>query len=190
MNRLKVAVIGHSSRNSITPKAKEFSNKIIEFVRKYDYSCLSGGCNGIIEYVNKELSSSGNSVIYYSPSKSIEEHNKLYDINFPNAQSKHFDCGDDLNFSFIYRSLELIKDSDIVVCFYGTWGTLGELDFAVMLGKTIIFIEEPGRQQLHDIYKIIDNLSEYNYNEKVYVAKDDKELELILEKVREDFDKR
>ena len=190
MNRLKVAVIGHSSRNSITPMAKKFSSKVIDFVRKHDCICCSGGCNGIIEFVNKELSSSGNSVVYYSPSKNIEEHNKLYDINFPNVESKHFDCGDDLNFNFIYRSLELIKDADIVVCFYGTWGTLGELDFAVMLGKTIVFIEEPGRQQLKDIYKIIDNLSEYNYNERVYVAKDEDELEIILEKVRESFDNR
>ena len=30
----------------------------------------------------------------------------------------HFDTGDDLNYNFIYRSLELIKDSDIVICFY------------------------------------------------------------------------
>lgn len=189
MNSLKLGVIGHSSANSVTPKAVQFSEKIIEFIKKYNCTCYSGGCNGIIEHINNKLHADGNKVKYYSPCKTLDEHNKLYNLSQLNVESAHFETGDDLNYNFIYRSLELIKDSDVVICFYGTWGTLGELDFAVMLGKTIIFVEESNRCQLYDIYKIIDGLSEYNYNEKVYVAKDPDELGSILEQVRIGFDK-
>jgi len=190
MNKLNITVIGHTSKNSITPMAKQYAEKIINFIKKYDYVCCSGGCNGIIEYINTKLHDNGNSIKYYSPCKSFDEHNTLYNLSLQNANSVHFDNDNDLNYNFIYRSLELIKDSDIVICFYGTWGTLGELDFAVMLGKTIIFVEEPNRTQLLNMYNTITSLSEYNYNEKVYVTKSDNELEQILEQVRLDFDKR
>lgn len=188
MSKCKIAVIAHTSPNSRTKEAYEYADKIIEFIKNGEYTYNCGGCNGIIEYISENLSDKGGDVVYYSPSKNLEEHNKLYNLNIPNVKSVHFNTEEDLNYNFIYRSLEMIKNSDIVICFYGTWGTLGELDFAVMLGKTIIFIEESERNHMQEIYNRITELSEYDYNEKVYYAKNAQDLEKVLIKARNNFE--
>jgi len=184
MNKLKLAIIGHSSNNSVTECAKLYANALVDFVNHHDCILCSGGCNGIIEYVNNAISLK-DKILYYSPCKTLAEHNELYHLNMSDVTSNCIDdnISKDLNYNFIYRSLEMINDVDVVICFYGTWGTLGELDFAVMLGKKIIFVNENNRNQMLEIYKTIDNLSEYEYNERVYTPNTIEEFRQTLEKL-------
>lgn len=189
MSNFKIAIIGHSSKNSLNDNACSYADEIIKFIEKYNIVCCSGGSNGAVEYINTKLNKDKCDVVYFSPCKDINEHNKLYNLKPDNVRSYHYNnIKDNINYGFIYRSLELIQHVDLVICFYGTWGTLAELCFAVMLGKKIIFVLEKDRVQLKDIYQMINKINEYDYHEHVDFVFSKQELINCLEKVGRDIE--
>lgn len=187
MNKMNICVIGNSNNKVVTNKTKEFADVIIEYILKNNHNLFSGGCNGIIEYINNCLCKKNKTVTFYSPAFDAKSHNTTYNLNFDKNVDYIFeqDKSKHLSYRFINRSLKMIENSDVIVCFYGMWGTLYELTFAVMLGKKIIFVCEENKNLMVEIYQNVSKLNKYNYNETAFFADSSQNLKSCLEEINQ-----
>ena len=118
---------------------------------------------------------------YYNSDLSLSEiaENKNIKMRYlkPSKASK--------NAKFLYRSVDLVDEADLVICFKGTWGTLSELVFAVMCSKKILFLNIDGdNETLKEIYNLMQKINLYNWHESFIEVNSISKLKEELEKFK------
>ena len=178
---MKIAIIGNSNANAVTENAITYADMIVDYLSKNNGTLVDGGCNGIIEYANKLAEEKKIELELYSPATNLANHTQIYDYECKSAKYIfEKDENKSLNFRFINRSLPLVECADVVFTFYGMWGTLSELVFATMLGKKIVFLLEENKEHLKKVYDFVAEYNNFDYQEKIFVVNNPKELENLL----------
>ena len=165
----KICVVGHANNISINEKNKEWAKVISKFIVDNNYQLTTGGCIGIPELVANYVIEMGGNVLAYSPGTSPNEHITEFGFaenkNIKMRYLKETDSGK--NAKFLIRSVDLVEDADLILCFKGTWGTLSELVFAVMCSKKILFLNiEKDNETLKEIYYLMKKINLYEWNEQ------------------------
>ena len=181
----KICVIGHANNISVNEKNTKWAEIIADWTVKNNYIATTGGCIGIPELFANKVVEKGGKVLAYSPALDVSEHiteygfaeNKNIEMRYlkPTKASK--------NARFLIRSIDLVEEADLVVCFKGTWGTLSEIVFAVMCSKQIVFLNIDGDNNvLKQVYDLMDSINLFDWKEKVVEINTEKELKKVLEK--------
>lgn len=182
-----ICVVGHANNISINEKNTKWAKAVADFVLENNYQLTTGGCIGIPELVANDVAARGGNVLAYSPGFNASEHvtdfgfaeNKNIKMRYlkPSKASK--------NAKFLYRSVDLVDEADLVICFKGTWGTLSELVFAVMCSKKILFLNIDGdNETLKEIYSLMQKINLYNWHESFIEINSISKLKEELEKFK------
>ena len=164
-----ICVIGHANEISVNENNSKWADVIVEWIYKNNFRLTTGGCIGIPEIVAKKLLKMGGKVLAYSPARNERENITEYGFSTNQGMEMKYLVGNNSskNARFLYRSIDLIEDADLVICFKGTWGTLSEIVFAVMCGKKILFLNiDNDNNDLKKIYEIMQNINLTDWNEK------------------------
>lgn len=181
----KICVIGHANNISVNEKNTKWADIIADWTVKNNYTATTGGCIGIPELFANKIIEKGGKVLAYSPAFNIEEHITAYGFGEnKNIKMRYLQPSKSSeNARFLIRSIDLIEEADLVVCFKGTWGTLSEIVFAVMCSKPILFLNIDGDNKvLKQIYDLMKTINLYDWKEKVVEIRSEEELKKVLEK--------
>lgn len=183
----KICVVGHANNISINEENKKWAKVVADYVVENGYQLTTGGCIGIPELVANYVVEMGGDVLAYSPGTSVNEH--ITEFGF--AENKNIkmrylkETGASKNAKFLIRSVDLVEDADLVVCFKGTWGTLSELVFAVMCSKKILFLNiDKDNETLKQVYQLMQKINLYEWNEKFIEVDSIEKLKNELEKFK------
>ena len=184
-----ICVVGHANNISINEENKKYAKIIADYVIENNYQLTTGGCIGLPELVANEVAERGGKVLAYSPGFNASEH--VTDFGF--AENKNITMRylkpskATKNAKFLYRSVDLVDEADLVICFKGTWGTLSELVFAVMCSKKILFLNIDGdNETLKQIYNLMQKINLYDWHEKFIEVESTKKFKEELEKFKKE----
>lgn len=180
-----ICVIGHANNTSVNETNSKWADVLVEWCLKNNHQLTTGGCVGIPEIVANKMFERGGKVLGYSPG--VDENEHITEFGFSGNKDIKMryikPTNASRNAKFLIRSIDLIDDADLVVCFRGTWGTLSEIVFAVMCSKQILFLNIDGDNNvLKEIYDLMQTINLYDWHEKFVEVKS-------IEKFKEELEK-
>lgn len=180
-----ICVIGHANNISVTDETKKLANIVTNWILKNNFRATTGGCIGIPELVANAVSERKGHVLAYSPAIDVLEHITEYGF----AENKNIEMRylkgstASKNARFLIRSIDLVEEADLVVCFNGTWGTLSEIVFAVMCGKQILFLNvNKNNETLKKVYELMEGINLTDWGNKFVEVTSEEQLQQELEK--------
>lgn len=127
---IRIGVIGQSGE--IPPELQELAEEIGREIAQRGAILLTGGTNGVMEFVSKGAKAAQGLVVGILPGDTMDRANQYIDIPI------------NTGLSFDYRSLILVHSSDALIMVGGGNGTLGELSAAYLNLKPVVILEPSG----------------------------------------------
>lgn len=184
----KICVIGHEKAVSATPATKEYAQIVSQWIIDNNFQATTGGCTGIPELVSSFVSKNGGNVKAYSPAFDLEEHKEVYGFReMENVEMQYLSrSNSSLGARFLIRSINLVEEADLVVCFNGTWGTLSEIVFAIMCAKQILFLNiEGANNTLKKVYDLMEAINLKPWHQTLVEVTSKQQLKEELEKFKQ-----
>jgi len=146
--RTRVGIIGGNSPDLTSKKNAETMGRLIA---REGYMLVNGGMKGVMEASAKGAKSEGGFVIAILPGKSIDDANEFVDIAIPTGLG-------------YMRNPMVILNSDVIIAIDGSYGTLSEIAYAKIYGKTVFGLDTwniKGVVSLSSPEEIIKNIKNY-----------------------------
>jgi uncharacterized protein (TIGR00725 family) len=121
MRKKQVVVIGSSDESASMPEAITIG----QFIAEKGYVLITGGRGGIMEAVSRGAAESGGTVIGILPGENIDSANRYCSVVVPTG------------IGFARNAINVLA-ADVVVAIGGQSGTLTELAYSRLYGKTLI----------------------------------------------------
>jgi uncharacterized protein (TIGR00725 family) len=135
MNKPKVT-IGVIGGNTITEEDSVLAYDVGKHIAQNDAILVCGGLGGTMEAVSRGAAENGGLVIGILPGEDKSSANSFVHIALPSGMG-------------ISRNILVVRFSDVLIAFPGSYGTLSEISFALALQKTVIYM--PGAWNLTKI---------------------------------------
>jgi uncharacterized protein (TIGR00725 family) len=119
--RHRVGIIGGNDPDTVSLKNAE---RMGQLVAENGYILVNGGKKGVMEASAKGAKSAGGLVIAILPGDTVEEVNPYVDIAIPTGLG-------------YMRNNVVVLNSDILVAIDGSYGTLSEIAYTQIHGKTV-----------------------------------------------------
>jgi hypothetical protein len=113
------------------------------FVAANNAVLVCGGLSGIMEAASKGAHENNGLVIGFLPGDSKAAANPFVHLAIPTAMG-------------IARNVLVVRASDVIIAFPGSYGTLSEIGLALSLGKTVVYM--PGTWDLKKIAPVDSGL--------------------------------
>lgn len=123
--RKRVAIIGGSAPE---PKHLLIAEEMGRLIAKNGYVLVNGGLSGVMEASARGARTQGGLVIGILPGQSIQEANAFTDIAIATGLGH-------------LRNALVVMNADVLVAIDGECGTLSEIAYAQVYGKTVFGIE-------------------------------------------------
>jgi uncharacterized protein (TIGR00725 family) len=132
---MKIAIFS-SADSVMSNNNKELALGIINYLKKYNVTLVTGGSLGIPGFMIEEYKKIGGNAIMYSPDPCSISHKKRHD----NHDIHHYD---QIIFGtgFTQRSLKMINNVDGAIALNGRTGTLCEILIAIEESLPVIVID-------------------------------------------------
>ena len=127
---LRIGVIGQSGK--ISEQVREISEQVGREIAMKGAILLTGGGDGVMEAASKGAKENNGLVVGILPGDSLDYANEYIDIPITTG------------LAFDYRSLILVRSSDVIIMIAGGNGTLGELSAAYLNEKPVVVVETTG----------------------------------------------
>ena len=142
MNNRKIT-IGVIGGNVVDEKTSETAYNVGKHIAMNNAVLVCGGLGGVMESASKGAYENGGMVLGILPGESKQDANKFISLAIPTG----FGAG---------RNIIVVRASDVLIAFPGSYGTLSEISFALTIGKTVVYM--PGSWDLKKIGKIDSSL--------------------------------
>jgi uncharacterized protein (TIGR00725 family) len=104
---------------------------------------VCGGLGGVMEAASRGAAENGGTIIGILPGESKDDANPYVTV----AVATGLGVG---------RNILVVRASDVLIAFPGSYGTLSEISFALSIGKTVVYM--PGTWDLRKIGRIDSSL--------------------------------
>lgn len=138
MSKLKIS-IGVIGGNSVTEENSILAYEVGMHIAHNNAILVCGGLGGTMEAASKGAAENGGLVVGVLPSENKTDANPFVHIALPTGFG-------------LSRNIFVVKFSDVLIAFPGSYGTLSEIAFALTVGKTVIYM--PGTWNLSKIGQI------------------------------------
>ena len=138
--KITIGVIGGHETDE---KNATLAYQVGEQIAKRGITLVCGGLGGIMEAASKGAFLAGGIVVGVLPGHDKQESNQYVTIALPTGMG-------------LSRDALVVRFSDALIAFPGSYGTLAEIAFALTLGKTVVYM--PGAWNLKKIGRIDANL--------------------------------
>ncbi len=138
MNKQKIT-IGVIGGNTITEEDSTLAYEVGKHIAKNGAVLVCGGLGGTMEAVSQGAAENGGLVIGVLPGDNKSDSNSFINIALPSGMG-------------ISRNTLIVRFSDVLIAFPGSYGTLSEISFALALQKTVIYM--PGTWNLSKIGQV------------------------------------
>lgn len=142
MNKQKIT-IGVIGGNTITDEDAVLAYEIGKHIAQNGAALVCGGLGGTMEAASKGAAENGGLIIGILPGDSKSDSNPFVTIALPTGMG-------------ISRNTLVVRFSDVLIAFPGSYGTLSEISFALALQKTVIYM--PGTWNLSKIGQVNSSL--------------------------------
>jgi uncharacterized protein (TIGR00725 family) len=136
MARPAIGVIGGSDS---TPETLDLACEVGRHVAARGAILICGGLGGVMEAASRGAAEAGGTVVGLLPSGSREEANPYVTVSIPTGMG-------------VARNVLVVRSSDVLIAFPGSFGTLSEMALALNLGKPVVYM--PGAWDLGRIGKV------------------------------------
>lgn len=178
------AVIGTAFGNIGSDLQKE-CEKLGYFLAKKKMRIITGACPGIPYFVGRGAITINGEVIGYSPAISMEQHLKKYNFTLDGCSKIEYMSKEyEINEVFLIRSIDMLREADVVISIEGGRGTYGELQMSLCMGKKLICCVAYGgiSQKIKALSRFA---AEYNFGGEIYIVKSIQDAIKLLEKWEE-----
>ena len=122
MRKIMIGVIGGSQ---VDKKTADLAFEVGSFIARRGAAVVCGGLGGVMESAARGASEQGGTVVGIIPSDNPGDANPFIDIVIPTGMG-------------LNRNVLVVRSSDVLIAFQGSYGTLSEIAFALNLGKTVV----------------------------------------------------
>lgn len=120
LKRPRIGIIGGNMPDIVSTRNAE---KMGRLIAENGYILVNGGMKGVMEASARGAKSAGGLVIAILPGKSVNDANAFVDIAIPTGIG-------------YLRNALVVLNSDILVAINGSYGTLSEIAYSQIYGKT------------------------------------------------------
>lgn len=120
LKRPRIGIIGGNMPDMISSRNAE---KMGRLIAENGYILVNGGMKGVMEASARGAKSAGGLVIAILPGKSVSDANPFVDIAIPTGIG-------------YLRNALVVLNSDVLVAINGSYGTLSEIAYSQIYGKT------------------------------------------------------
>jgi uncharacterized protein (TIGR00725 family) len=138
--KITIGVIGG---NEASQTDCDLAYEVGKFIASNDAALVCGGLGGIMEAASKGASENGGTVIGLLPGEEKTDANPYVNIAIPTGLG-------------ISRNVLVVRASDALIAFPGSYGTLSEIALALSMGETVVYM--PGAWDLRKIAPVDGNL--------------------------------
>lgn len=131
--KISIGVIGG---NTIEDKNLELAYEVGKHIALNGADLVCGGLGGTMETVSKGAQENGGNVIGILPGEDKNDANPFVNIALPTGMG-------------VGRNTLVVRCSDVIIAFPGSYGTLSEIAIALNLGKSVIHM--PGTWDISKI---------------------------------------
>ncbi|MBD3418667.1 MAG: TIGR00725 family protein [Chitinivibrionales bacterium] len=144
--KVAIGVIGGSSADEET---LHLAYDVGMHCANNDAVLVCGGLGGVMEWASRGAADNGGLVVGILPGEDRNAANPFVNIAIPTGMG-------------IGRNIFVVRTSDVLIAFPGSYGTLSEIAFALNSGKTVIYL--PGAWNLKKIGKVDGALFKEAFN--------------------------
>lgn len=148
MNKRKVT-IGVIGGSSINEKNRELAYDVGKHISLNNAILVCGGLGGTMEAASQGAAENGGLVIGLLPGEEKASANPFIHIALPTGMG-------------VGRNILVVRASDVLIAFPGSYGTLSEIALALNIGKTVIYM--PGAWNLSKIGQVDSSLFKEAFN--------------------------
>ncbi len=138
--KVTIGVIGG---NIIDEKTSELAYDVGKHIAQNNAVLVCGGLGGTMESASRGAAENGGLVVGVLPGEEKNSSNPFVHIALPTGMG-------------IGRNILVVRCSDVLIAFPGSYGTLSEIAFALNSGKTVIYM--PGTWNISKIGKVDTSL--------------------------------
>ena len=131
--------IGVIGGNTASKEVADLAYEVGKHIALNAAVLVCGGLGGVMEAASKGASENGGEVIGILPGDDKADSNPHVTVAIPTAMG-------------IGRNLLVVRSSDAIIAFPGSYGTLSEISLALSLGKTVVYM--PGSWDLRKIGRV------------------------------------
>ena len=142
MGKLKIA-IGVIGGSTIDNSNSELAYEVGKHIAQNNAMLVCGGLGGTMEAASRGAAENGGLVVGILPDDTKNSANPFVHIALPTGMG-------------IGRNILVVRSSDVLIAFPGSYGTLSEIALALNLGKTVIYM--PGTWNLSKIGQVSSSL--------------------------------
>jgi uncharacterized protein (TIGR00725 family) len=136
IKKINIGVIGGSVCDE---KNAELAYNVGKHIALNGAVLVCGGLGGIMEASSKGASENNGIVVGILPGENKSDANNFVSVAIPTGLGTA-------------RNILVVKSSDVLIAFPGSYGTLSEIAFALNTGKTVVFM--PGTWDLRKIGRV------------------------------------
>jgi len=123
--RITIGVIGGSK---IAEENRELAYEVGKQIALKGADLICGGLSGTMEEASRGANENGGNVIGFLPGESKDDANSYVTIALPTGMG-------------VGRNMLIVRSSDVLIAFPGSYGTLSEIAMALNLGKPVIHLD-------------------------------------------------
>lgn len=123
---LTIGVVGGSS---VTEEISKLAYDVGKHIALNGAALVCGGLGGVMEAASRGAEENGGTVIGVLPGDKKEEANPYVHIALPTGMG-------------VARNILVVRFSDVLIAFPGSFGTLSEISLALSLNKTLIYLPD------------------------------------------------
>jgi uncharacterized protein (TIGR00725 family) len=138
--KIAIGVIGGST---IDDSNSELAYEVGKHIAQNNAMLVCGGLGGTMEAASRGAAENGGLVVGILPDDTKNSANPFVHIALPTGMG-------------IGRNILVVRSSDVLIAFPGSYGTLSEIALALNLGKTVIYM--PGTWNLSKIGQVSSSL--------------------------------
>lgn len=142
MNKRKIT-IGVIGGSSIDEKNRDLAYEVGKHIALNDAVLVCGGLGGTMEAASRGAAENGGLVVGLLPGEEKGSANPFIHIALPTGMG-------------VGRNILVVRSSDVLIAFPGSYGTLSEIALALNTGKTVIYM--PGAWNLSKIGQVDSSL--------------------------------
>ncbi len=138
--KIAIGVIGGST---VDDSNSELAYEVGRHIAQNNAMLVCGGLGGTMEAASRGAAENGGLVVGILPDDTKNSANPFVHIALPTGMG-------------IGRNILIVRSSDVLIAFPGSYGTLSEIALALNLGKTVIYM--PGTWNLSKIGQVSSSL--------------------------------
>jgi len=134
-----ITAIGVVGGSQISGEENSLAYEVGKHIAKNNAVLVCGGLGGIMEAASRGAAENGGIVVGILPGENKNTANPYIHIALPSGMG-------------VGRNILVVRSSDVLIAFPGSYGTLSEIALALNVGKTVVYM--PGSWNLSKIGQV------------------------------------